>query len=89
MSRAFYISDVKRFVVQPDDSILGEMTKKNPFALEDLQRNAWIEEIQILKTVFTEMDRGDIIFEYTIPRIGKRIDAVYIVDGLIFFWNLK
>ncbi len=89
MSRAFYISDVKRFVVQPDDSILGEMTKKNPFALEDLQRNAWIEEIQILKTVFTEMDRGDIIFEYTIPRIGKRIDAVYIVDGLIFLLEFK
>jgi len=46
MQRAFYSSEIKDFLQQPKDTILGELARNNPFSLEDLQRNAWLEEIR-------------------------------------------
>lgn len=89
MQRAFYSNDVTYFLQQHEDTILGELARNNPFSLEDLQRNAWIEEIRILKEALAQIGRGHIAFEYTIPRIGNRIDAVYIVDGIVFLLEFK
>ena len=89
MARAFYSSEVSIFLQQNEDEILGELVRNNPFSLEDLQRNAWIEEIHILKRVLKEINDGYIIFEYTIPRIGSRVDAVYIVNGIVFLLEFK
>lgn len=89
MQRAFYSNSVNVFTDHSMDSILGELTRNNPFTLEDLQRNAWIEEIRILKEALSKIGKGYIIFEYTIPRIGSRIDAVYIVNGLVFLLEFK
>jgi hypothetical protein len=89
MPRAFYSNPITAFLEQSEDTILGELARNNPFPLKDLQRNAWLEEIRILKETLCEIGKGHIIFEYTIPRIGSRIDAVYIVDGLIFLLEFK
>ncbi|MDL2218743.1 DUF2075 domain-containing protein [Ruminococcaceae bacterium OttesenSCG-928-O06] len=89
MQRAFYSSDIQLFLRQHENTILGELTRNNPFSLEDLQRNAWLEEIRILKRALAEIGRGHIVFEYTIPRIGHRIDGVYIVDGIVFLLEFK
>lgn len=89
MQRAFYASCVQDFLRQNESTILGELVRNNPFSLEDLQRNAWLEEIRILKGALVKIRKGHIIFEYTIPRIGSRIDVVYIVDGVVFLLEFK
>ena len=89
MSRAFYSNSISNLLNQSENEILGELARNNPFELKEQQRNAWIEEIRILKNAFNSNDCGYIILEYTIPRIGSRIDAVYIVDGLIFLIEFK
>lgn len=89
MKRAFFDSETQLFLNQHENSILGELVRNNPFSLDDLQRNAWIEEIRILKRILAEIGKGHIILEYTIPRIGSRIDTVYIVDGLVFLLEFK
>ena len=89
MQRAFYSNQLQTFIHQHENAILGELVRNNPFNLEDLQRNAWLEEIRILKLTLVEIGRGYIIFEYTIPRIGCRIDVVYIVDGIVFLLEFK
>lgn len=89
MKRAFYSSQLQDFLKQDENAILGELTRNNPFSLEDLQRNAWLEEIRILKKALAQIGRGHIAFEYTIPRIGNRIDVVYIVDGVVFLLEFK
>ncbi len=86
---AFYSNSVDAFLKQTESEILGELVAKNPFSLEDLQKNAWIEEIRILKSVFMENNKGHIVFEYTIPRMGKRVDAIYILDGIVFLLEFK
>ena len=65
------------------------MVKKNPFDLNVLQRNAWIEEIKILKRELSSFKDGYIMLEYTIPRMGKRVDAVIIYAGIIFLLEFK
>ena len=89
MQRAFYSNNVISFIEQHEDTILGELVRNNPFTLEDLQRNAWIEEIRILKKALEQTGKGYIVFEYTIPRIGSRIDAVYIFNGIVFLLEFK
>ena len=89
MSRSFYSNDVNKFLDQTDNEILGEISKNNPFPLEDLQRNAWLDEVLIMKESLQSFRKGYIIFEYTIPRIGNRVDVVYIVDGLVFLLEFK
>ena len=54
-------------------------------------RDAWRGELAILKPVLSRFsDReGQILFEYDIPRLGKRVDAVLLLDGIVFCLEFK
>ncbi len=58
------------------------------FAIEQTQRDAWIEQISILKQVLSHRV-GQIYFEYAIPRMGKRIDVVLLIGSVIFVLEFK
>lgn len=89
MQRAYYESSLQDFLQRDENLILGILTRNNEYALEDLQRNAWLAEIRILKKQLEVFETGHIIFEYTIPRIGERIDVVYLKAGLVFSLEFK
>lgn len=89
LPRAFYSDTIINFLTQSNDEILGILALNNPFDLTDLQRNTWREEIRILKSAISEFKDGWIVFEYTIPRMGKRIDTVVILKGIIFLLEFK
>ena len=54
-------------------------------------REAWKAEINIMKDVLSKScaQNGEIIFEYDIPRLGKRIDVVLLLSGIIFCLEFK
>ncbi len=87
--REYYSSSIRNFLCAENDEILGKLLINNTFDAIDLQKNSWIEEIEILKTQLTKFPSGDIAFEYTIPRIGQRIDVVCIIQGIIFLLEFK
>ena len=89
MNKSFYSSSVNSFKNSEDNSILGELARNNTFELNDLQRNSWIKQISILKDNFRQLNKGHILFEYSIPRMGKRVDAVLLLDGLVFVLEFK
>jgi hypothetical protein len=90
MNRAFYSSTISNFLNSSDDTILGILAKKNPFPLEHTQRDAWLEEIRILKTVLESYkDNGSIYLEFSIPRMGQRIDAVLLIGAVVFVLEFK
>lgn len=62
---------------------------KDQFAADDLQKNTWKNEIHILKRELAEFEEGHLLFEYTIPRIGKRIDNVLLYKGIVFLLEFK
>lgn len=90
MNRAGYKATIDQFLSTPDQQILGYLVETSAFAVEPMQRNAWQAEIKALKTVLAPYsDRGLIYLEFAIPRLGKRIDAVVLIDAVIFVLEFK
>ena len=87
--RAFYSASIKEFIEESSYSVLGKMAENNPFDLTDMQRFAWGEEIAILKDQLQGAEDGRILFEYTIPRMGKRVDTVLLYKGLVILLEFK
>ena len=88
MRREYYSDTITNFLKTRPEEILGELVKNNNFALEQTQRDAWLEEINILQKALQPY-KGSIYFEYSIPRMGKRIDAVVITGSTIFILEFK
>jgi hypothetical protein len=55
MHNAYYSASIDDFIVQGLDSVLGELAKGNPSALGPLQRNAWLNQIELLQTIWPEL----------------------------------
>jgi hypothetical protein len=88
MNRSFYSSSISNFLSSASENILGILAGNNEFSLEQTQRLAWNMQIKILRDVLKNYD-GKIFFEYSIPRMGKRIDAVVIIKNVIFVLEFK
>jgi len=88
MRRAYYTSSISMFCNQEPDQILGEMTQEHSFDLSMLQRDAWVGQTQILKDVLRNYD-GKIYFEFSISRMGKRVDTIVIIDSVVFVIEFK
>jgi hypothetical protein len=88
MRREYYSDTITNFLRTATNEILGELVKSNDFALEQTQRDAWLEEINILQKTL-QPHKGSIYFEYSIPRMGKRIDVVVITGSTIFILEFK
>lgn len=88
MNGSFYSSPIRDLVDQSAESILGHLAKSNPFALDALQRNAWLEQIHIVQCQLEGLD-GWIAFEFSIPRMGSRADLVVTAAGIVFVVEFK
>lgn len=88
MNRAYYSSPIKSFLEKPVPETLGILSMQNEFALEINQRDAWNFEIEVLKSALIGLD-GFIHFEYSIPRMGKRIDVLLVIRKVIFILEFK
>ena len=90
MQRFYYNESISRYLALPSEYILGCMDKANEFDLTIEQRGAWLEEITLMKKVAAELNEdGQILFEYTIPRLGKRVDVLLLIKGIIFTIEFK
>ncbi len=89
MKRYYYSDTISDFLDKEKYEIFGHLTSNDQFAAEDLQKNTWKSEIDILKAQLAEFTSGHILFEYTIPRIGNRIDIVLLYQGIVFLLEFK
>ena len=87
-SRTYYSNTINIFLQAKKQTILGELALNNQFDLTDLQRNSWEYEIEILQKQLVNFS-GRILFEYTIPRMGKRVDVVLLIDNIVFLLEFK
>ena len=90
MSKAYYAASISDFLCSSTEAIQGAILIQDEFRATIEQRNAWKDEIDILKDQLSRLGReGSIIFEYTVPRIGSRIDVTCIIQGIIFVLEFK
>lgn len=89
-SRAFYADLIEDFLERPKDQVLGKLVSGGSFSIEASQRNAWIAQIRILRVALRPYrGRGKLYFEYSVPRLGKRIDVVALIDHTLFVIEFK
>ena len=89
MKRSYYSSYVSEFLQRDHYQIFGEITANDSFGAEDLQKNSWKQQIHILKLELSLFPEGRILFEYTIPRMGKRVDNILLYQGIIYLIEFK
>lgn len=91
INRYFYKSSLSDFVVDSIETIFGKISRNDEGDTVKEQKYAWSEEIEIMQKVLLpwQGENGDIIFEYSIPRLGKRIDVVVLLRGIVFVIEFK
>lgn len=88
MKRFYYSENIRNFLDSSDNEILGNLSRNSQFRDDVEQKDAWIDEIKILKNILYHYN-GAIYFEYSIPRMGRRIDVVLIIKNVIFVLEFK
>ena len=84
MNRTYYSSTVEKFLDDDSNLILGQLSRNHQFALEDLQRNSWISQIDALKSELRRLPDSFVAFEYAIPRMRERVDAIILCCRFLF-----
>ena len=82
----------KDFVQRSPEEILGTLTQHAGGDLDLTQNNAWQEQIHILQALklpTTELQTAKVYFEYTIPRLGRRVDVILLVGHVLFVLEFK
>ena len=90
-NRYFYQADIATFLAEDTNSIFGKMSLADEMDTASTQKFAWEQEITIMKNLLAPYsnEQAHIIFEYTIPRLGKRIDVVVLLRERVFVVEFK
>ena len=86
MSRAWYRNTCNSFLSENLETILGTLVAKcaqEGFEANPQQVQAWQEEILILKEQlkYINSEHMDVFLEFSIPRMGRRIDALILIKS--------
>ena len=88
--RCYYHATIEDFLRQSAAEIAGVIHSNDISADTRIQQsNTWQLEIEILKDQLRGLDEGHILFEYSIPRMGKRVDNVVLYHNIVFLLEFK
>ena len=90
-ARCLFSSTFTEFVHLENHTVLGLLCDHYHGQALTTTIEAWNGEISIMKNVLSSMEPNDgrIVFEYDIPRLGKRIDVALLLNGIIFVLEFK
>ena len=88
MERFYYGKSIKTFLEEDVNSILGVLSDSESFDTAREQKNAWLDEIRLLKAILQGYE-GFVFFEYSIPRLGKRADVILLINGVVICLEFK
>lgn len=90
-NRCLYNAPFREFLKQESLTVLGALHNNYHGDTLTTTDEAWMSEITLMQKVLKPWkdEKGQIIFEYDIPRLGKRIDVVLLLRGMIFCLEFK
>lgn len=89
IKRSFYAATLAEFFEHSVEHIIGALSDAS-LVVERSQLNAWSTQVQLLREALASFDgKGRIYFEYVIPRLGKRVDCVLLLDNMLFVLEFK
>lgn len=91
MTRCLYHATIHEFLQLSPEALLGTFVNNYHGVAMTTTNEAWADEIRIMQETLQPWkdEDGQVIFEYDIPRLGKRIDVVLLLRGLIFCLEFK
>jgi hypothetical protein len=88
MKRFYYSDKIEDFCKAERETILGHLSIESQHAIESPQMKAWVYQIELLQETL-KCRSGHIYFEYSIPRMGKRIDVLLLIEHVVFVLEFK
>ena len=87
--KAYYCNSIPGFIKDTSASIVGQLVRYS-FEINKDQSDAWENQISELQNRLESHGiEGDIIFEYDIVRLGKRIDVILLIRHMVFSLEFK
>lgn len=87
--KAYYCNSIPGFINDSVSNIVGRLVR-HAFDINKEQSNAWENQIYELQRRLESCGiEGDIIFEYDIVRLGKRIDVILLIKHMVFSLEFK
>ena len=88
--RAHYQASIRHFVGTAPEAIVGSLAQASSFAVEAAQLAAWSEQVDLLQRALGPYgDRGDVFFEFVLPRLGRRIDVLLLLEQWLVVIEFK
>src|SRR6266496_2859775 len=87
-SRAWYSASITEFLHAGSDTVVGRLARNSDFSVLPEQRDAWLFQIQLLKDLLGGLT-GSLFMEFSIPRMGRRIDTVLLTGPIVFVVEFK
>ena len=88
MNRYFYNASIPVFLSANAEEVWAELSRNSRLDDNVLQKDSWSHEIQTLQGSLAGLD-GEIFFEYTIPRLGKRADVILLIKNVVIVLEYK
>ncbi|MFC1999432.1 DNA/RNA helicase domain-containing protein, partial [Chloroflexota bacterium] len=88
IARAYYHATFQDFLKTSDEEILGHLSLRSELSLNQFQRNAWIDEFKVIRDAVQRIS-GYLLLEYSIPRMGRRVDAILLFPRVIVVIEFK
>lgn len=88
MLNYYYSDSIKDFQRKSTEEIIGKITLSNQFDSTTNQNKSWEHQIPMLKSSLEGLN-GTIFFEFSIPRMGKRVDCIVIIENVVFVIEFK
>ena len=70
---SYYQSALSDFLLSEPSLILGDLTRAHGFELDNLQRDAWLSQVDILKAALNGRDSGTSFLNSSFPAWGNAL----------------
>lgn len=88
MLNYYYADDFSNFIQKLPETIIGEISFNSRLGHITTELYAWEYQIKILKEILVNK-KGHLFFEFSIPRMGKRIDCLLVIRNIVFVIEFK
>jgi len=88
MLNYYYSDNLSDFVTKAPETIIGEISINGRLGHINTELYAWEFQITLLKDLLKSYD-GHLFFEFSIPRMGKRVDCLLIIRNVVFVIEFK
>ena len=72
-----------------DQEVVGNLTAQSAFDVDQTQAQTWLGSLGTLRKTLAPFGRGHLFLEFDIPPLGRRVDAVAVIDQVVFVIEFK